>query len=111
MNNADDPNLVFPLKNPPILSQRHVVEQDWWMSLVEFAVHILTGTVIFLGIAAPAVGIDLLLQWLSTLHVSSFILGGLALAKKALFGADLCLFLIYVVNTSWRFVRSLKWAN
>jgi hypothetical protein len=83
--------------------------EQWWVPLVEFAVHIITGTVIFLCIAAPAVGLDLLLKKLSPLGVSGFILWGLSLAEKVLFGLDLFLFLFYLVNTSWHFVRGMRW--
>jgi hypothetical protein len=83
--------------------------QHWWVPLIEFAVHILTGTVIFLGIAAPAVGLDLLLKKLSPFGVSGFILWGLLLAEKVLFGLDLFLFLYYLLNTSWHFVRGMRW--
>lgn len=93
----------------PTVERPQSIEQHWWVSLVEFAVHILTGTGIFLGIAATAVGLDLLLQWLSTFGVSSLILQGLSLSEKALFSADLFLFLYYLANTSWHFVRSMKW--
>jgi hypothetical protein len=88
----------------------HVEEPHWWVALVEFAVHILTGTGIFLVIAMPAVLLDFFLQWLPTLfRVSDFILFGLILAKKALFIADLVLFLVYLINTGWRFFWGMKW--
>ena len=88
----------------------HVEEPRWWVPLVEFAVHILTGTGIFLVIATPAVLLDFFLKWLPTLFgVSDFILYGLILAKKALFIADLVLFLVYLINTGWRFFWGMKW--
>jgi len=88
---------------------KDVAEQHWWVALIEFAVHVITGTLIFVVIAAPAVGLDLLLQWLSTIGVGSFILWGLSFAEKAIFGIDLFLFLYYLINASWRFVQGLQW--
>jgi hypothetical protein len=81
-----------------------------WVSLTEFVGHIVAGTVLFIVIAILAVIIDLILKYLPTIGITNnFILWGLGLAKKALFGADLLLFLIYLVNTSWHFLGTMKW--
>jgi hypothetical protein len=72
-------------------------------------VHVFVGTGIFLLIGLAAVGLDLFLQWLEGIGVSAYITVGLMIAKLALFSADVVLFLIYLANTSWEFVRGLRW--
>jgi hypothetical protein len=84
-------------------------DDPWWIPLVTFAVHIFVGTGIFLLIGAAAVGLDLFMKWLEGLGVSPYIIVGLMIAKIALFSADVLLFLIYLANTSWEFVRGLHW--
>jgi hypothetical protein len=85
------------------------VDLHWWVPLIEFACHITAGTGIFLVIATPAVLLDLLLKWLPAFEISDFILYGLTLTKKALFGIDVGLFLVYLLNTSWLFFWGMKW--
>jgi hypothetical protein len=84
-------------------------DDPWWIPLVAFAVHVFVGTGIFLLIGAAAVGLDLFMKWLEGLGASAYIIAGLMVAKIALFGADVLLFLIYLANTSWEFVRGLHW--
>ncbi len=88
----------------------HAVGQPWWRPPVELAIHILVGALIFAIIATPAVILDLLLKkWLPTLGVSDYILIGLIGVKWFLFGADIALFFLYIVNTSWLFFLNLRW--
>jgi hypothetical protein len=87
------------------------IQQHWWMSLIELAVHVFVGTGMFLLICMPAVGLDLLLRWLPSLGVSNFILTGLTIAKLALFGVDLILFLVYMANAGWLFIKKLDWQS
>jgi hypothetical protein len=83
----------------------------WWVPLIEIATHILGGSVLFIVLAVPAVGLDLLLHWLPTLGVSTFILIGLSAVKVGIFGVDLVLFSVYVINTSWHFISHMKWRS
>jgi hypothetical protein len=85
------------------------VAAPWWVPLTEIATHILGGAILFIVLAVPAVGLDLLLHWLPQLGVSTFILTGLVAVKFGIFGVDLVLFSIYMLNTSWHFVYHMKW--
>lgn len=84
-------------------------EHPWLEPLIEFAVHIFVGTAIFLLIGVPAVGLDLLLKVLHNSGINDIIMKGLTAAKIILFVADLLLFLVFVANTSWRFIKTLDW--
>lgn len=76
-------------------------DQKWWHTPIEFLVHVFVGTIIFVVIAAPAVGLDFLVKWLEGLGVSSVILYGLKGAEWLLFFADLALFAFFIVRTVW----------
>jgi hypothetical protein len=104
-------NTAFPGSEESILTveSHQGVESHWWAYLVDFAVHILTGTGVFFVVALPAVVLDFVLHWLEGFVTSSLILGGLVVSKHALFAVDLALFLIYLINTSWRFIWGMKW--
>lgn len=77
-------------------------EPFWWMGPVEFLGHVVGGLLIFGTIAAAAVLIDVAVQQLAMLGVSSIILKGLTLAEFALFGVDLVLFLIFIIRAAFR---------
>ena len=109
LGTTTDAEVVRSEKDFPLENVERGEKQCWWASLVEFAVHIFVGTLIFALIAILAVGLDILLKLLSTLGVSVLILTGLTVAKLTLFGTDLLLFLIYLVNTSWLFVLNMEW--
>jgi hypothetical protein len=81
----------------------------WWKDIIEFTVHIFVGIGIFILIAIPAIGLDLLLKWLSTIEISKFILIGLKIAELTIFSLDIILFLMYSANTSWKFISGLRW--
>lgn len=70
----------------------------WWELLVE----IFLGTVLFVAVGLPAVGIDLLVQWLPTVGVSSPIVFVLTCLKWVLLWADVLLFLIFILTVVWR---------
>ena len=93
----------------PAIEIHPVAEPLWWKAPVEFGCHIMVGTGIFALIALAAVGLDFLLKWFETIKVNSFILYGLTLAKKTVFILDVALYLIYLVNASWLFLRGMKW--
>jgi H+/Cl- antiporter ClcA len=107
---------ALPEEQPQELSSEVKVEEStakmeprWWESLVEFATHIVVGAVIFVLVAVPAVMLDILLQWLPTLNISTYILKGLDLAKKVLFGTDIVLLFVHLSNTTFLFIRGRKW--
>jgi hypothetical protein len=77
--------------------------------VIDFALHIFVGTAIFILIAMASVGLDLVLKKLENYDISNIILKGLTTAKIILFVVDLFLFLVFVANTGWRFIKSMDW--
>lgn len=75
--------------------------------LWEFLVHVLVGTGIFVVIAIPAVGLNLLVTYLSSLNVTYVIIIGLEIAEYALFVLDVGLYLLLLVRTGWRIIQIL----
>lgn len=82
-------------------------EQQWWHAPVEFLVHVFVGTLIFVVIAAPAVGLDFLVRWLESLQVNIIIVYGLKGAELLLFFVDLALFATFIVRTGWRSAKKM----
>ncbi len=78
----------------------------WWAPWI-FAVHALVGTSIFSIIAGVSIVLDFGVQELQLLGVNGVIFFGLKMAEYALFGADLCLFAIFLWRTARRTITSL----
>ena len=93
----------------PRISTIEAGDNEWWAPLVEFAVHVTVGTAIFLVIAVPAVLLDLATGWLKAQGLHELISGGLVGMKFVLFGLDLALFMVYLANASWKFLKKLEW--
>ena len=74
----------------------------WWFPLVEFLIHIAVGSLIFLFIFIPAVGLNLLVNWLSTKGISPFVLYSLLFAEYFLIAMDILLFVGFLLKTTWR---------
>lgn len=79
----------------------------WWYPLWEFLIHVLVGTGIFVLIAAPAIGLNLLVASLATLKVGFWIILGLEVAEYGLFIVDIVLYLVFLVRTAWRTAQKL----
>ena len=76
--------------------------ETWWMPLWEFFVHVVVGTLLFVLIGAPAIGLSFLVSWLETLGVSQPILLGLIGCEYLLFGVDIVLFAVFIVRQAWK---------
>jgi len=74
----------------------------WWTPLWEFFVHVVVGTAMFVAIALPAVGLDILVTSLAAKNISQPILWGLKAAEYGLFGGDVLLFLTFILRTCWK---------
>lgn len=70
-------------------------------------VHFCTGTFVFVVIALLAVGLSLLVDFLGSKGINSFIVYGLRIAEYLLFVVDLGLFVVFVLRTGWRTVKKL----
>jgi hypothetical protein len=79
----------------------------WWTPILEFLVHVVVGTLLFLLIAAPAIGLDYLVSWLEALGVARPILWGLMGCEYLLFGADVILFTVFIMRQAWKGARKL----
>lgn len=82
-------------------------DQKWWQAPIEFLVHVFVGTLIFVLIAAPAVGLDFLVRGLESKGVSKVIIYGLRFAEYMLFFVDLALFTWFVVRTAWKSAKKM----
>lgn len=79
----------------------------WWTPVIEFLVQIVVGTLLFVLIAAPAIGLDYLVTWLEALGVDRPILWGLTGCEYLLFGADVFLFAVFIVRKAWKGAHKL----
>ena len=81
--------------------------QETLRLLWDFAVHVAVGTLLFVVIACPAVGLAFGICWLQGLEVDPMILLGLKVAAYVLFATDLLLFIVFLVKTGIRFARNI----
>jgi len=73
----------------------------------KFLVHTVVGILIFVIIGAAAVGIDLGVQSLEPLHVSTEIVVVLKLGAWAILATDIFLLFVFLFKTARRMVREL----
>lgn len=74
-----------------------------WVPLWPLFVHVTVGTAIFLIICAPTVG---LVHWLSSFHISQFLIFVLQFAEYTLLIADSILYLLFLAKLTWRVVKA-----
>jgi hypothetical protein len=79
--------------------------ERWWGPILDFAIHLAVGTAIFVLIAAAAVTLHTMTNWLEP--SSQYQLFGLQAAEHVMFTADILLFVIFVLRAAWRAARSL----
>jgi len=80
----------------------------FWEPVLEFVVHCLVGTLIYMIVALFSILIDLLVQWLEARHaVSREILERLKWTSLVIFGTDILLILVFVLKTAYRTARKL----
>jgi len=89
---------------PPSGSGNNLTE-----GVFDVAGHFVAGFLLFVLLTAFAVSLDWALQSLSKVPVSPFILYWLGLVDVVVFALDIFLFVYYLVNISWHFIRSLRW--
>lgn len=80
----------------------------WWRPIAHFASHVAAGTAIFVIIAVPAVLLNLLVDWLTDIGVSWFILTVLTTVEWAIVVIDSMLFLAYLVTSGWAWFREMN---
>jgi hypothetical protein len=82
------------------LTANQGTKRAFWEAPWTFFIEVLTGTLIFLVIAAAAVGLNLILHKLEEIKIDLVLIYGLRGAEYLLFGADLLLFLRFLYLTT-----------
>ncbi|PMV89764.1 MULTISPECIES: hypothetical protein [unclassified Pseudomonas] len=83
------------------------VNQPWWSPIAHFAAHCFVGSIIFIIIGLPAVGLSFLVHYLESIGVSSVTIGVLTFLEVALTVTDGLLFLIYLALGIYRALKEL----
>ena len=78
-----------------------------WTPVVHFGAHTLIGSVLFLIVGAPAVGLSMLVHALESAHVDGFTVLVLSFLEHAILLADAGLFLTYLVVTAIKSVKEI----
>ncbi len=81
--------------------------KSFWTPIVHFAGHTFIGSVLFLIIGAPAVGLSLLVHALEAAHIDGFTIVVLSFLERAILVADAGLFIIYLVVTAIKSVKEM----
>lgn len=81
------------------------IENNWKSIIQHFFIHVITGVVIFIIIAIPAILLDLAITSLKLLGIDSIIIWGLKITKYIIFFMDLILFLIFMGRISWNILK------
>jgi hypothetical protein len=81
--------------------------RQWWKPPWQFLVETIVGILIFGVIAAAALAIKLIVRWLSSRGIDSYIIFGLTAAEYALFTTDLVLFGRFLWKTALRIWKDL----
>lgn len=80
----------------------------WWVPIWEFLVHAIVGTTLFLLIAFPAIGLNLLVdQFQTKLTLTPSLIWTLHAVEYLILGSDLFLFAIFIVRSVSRTIRLL----
>ena len=78
----------------------------WWVPIWEFLIHAVVGTTLFLLIALPAIGLNLLVHWLQTeLSLSQLLITSLIAVEYMILVSDLILFAIFIVRSMSRTIK------
>lgn len=88
-------------------SQTMFHKNKMWTPIVHFAAHVVVGSLLFLVIATPAVGLSLLVHALESAHLDSFTIAVLTFLEHAILVADAVLFIIYMMVTALKSVKEM----
>ena len=73
--------------------------------VLRFFVHVVTGTVVFLLIYSPAVGLSFYVRWLKSIGVDEGLIAIIEFVEYCLVVCDSFLFLVFFVNATWSAAR------
>lgn len=83
-------------------------EHEWWRPVLELVVHVLVGSLLFAVVFSPAVGLDLLIQWLrDEVKISEGLILLLTTVKYAVGVIDAILYLGFLLKMGWTFSMKL----
>ena len=75
--------------------------------LWDLLIQVVVGTLLFIVIYAPAVGLDFLVGWLTSLGITKFLIVVVKIAKYSLVVADTVFFLAFLWKTAARTITRL----
>jgi hypothetical protein len=88
--------------------QQTEINTAWYFPILEFAIHALVGTIIFLILATPAVGLNLLVHWLeSSLKVEWTIIWLLKAIEYAVILIDGTFFIYFLGKKAWNAAKKI----
>ena len=80
----------------------------WWVPIWEFLIHAIVGTSLFLLIALPAVGLNLLIiQFQASLNLSPFLIWILHAVEYLILGSDFLLLIVFIIRSVSRTIKQL----
>jgi hypothetical protein len=80
-----------------------------WQLVLEFAAHVIGGAAMFVLLATPAAGCDLILQWLHSMGISRIVSVALQFGKCAILFVDVVFFCLFLgVSADKPFRRCIK---
>lgn len=82
-------------------------QKSIWTPVVHFAAHTFVGSVLFLIVGLPAVGLSLLVHALEAAHLDGFTVQVLSFLEHAILLADAGLFMTYLVVTAIKSVKEM----
>jgi hypothetical protein len=87
------------------VAEKHI--RKWYTPIVNFAIHSLVGTVIFLIVALPALGLDWLVHFAETAGASAFVIAVLAQLEHAILVFDAVAVLLYIAISTIKEIKEL----
>jgi hypothetical protein len=76
--------------------------QTWLSPVAHFAGHSLVGTLVFIIIALPALGLGFLVSWLRLQGISEYVLGVLTLLEYAIVTLDAAALFLHLVYSAYK---------
>ena len=84
----------------------------WWKPVWDLVVEVWVGSFLFAILFTPAVGLDLGVKALkASWDVSEFLIGLLTWTKYTIAVLDALLYVAFMSNMAWRFIKELQWRN
>lgn len=73
---------------------------SWWKPLTVFFLEVLLGSLIFILVLLPAVGLNYLVKWLAENGVDAIIVGGLTALEYTIFAVDVALCVFFIIKSA-----------